>query len=123
VRQWHDAQGKVTDWALDFANPHPDRQRITITAPATRDPGADITLQFTAPAGMDEVTWRATFGELGHGSWRTLDVQDVQPGSVVFSSKRVRQHVALVKIVGYRQTKIVAEGRAEIVITPNPCDR
>jgi hypothetical protein len=67
VRQWYDAQGKVTDWALDFANPHPDRQRITITAPATRDPGADITLQFTAPAGMDEVTWRATFGELGHG--------------------------------------------------------
>ena len=121
VRQWRDAAGKVTDWELAFADPDPSFKRFALQAPATVDPGAVIPLRFSVPAGSDGVRWSATLGELGDGRWRTLATATVDAdGTVSLPSARVRQPIALVRVQGHRGERLVAEGRAEVVVTPKP---
>jgi hypothetical protein len=118
VRQWSDAQGKVTDWELRFADPTPELRRFALQVPVAVDPGAAIPVRFTVPEGLTGVTWSAMLGELGDGRWRTLATTSVEGGAVSFPSTRVRQPIALVRVLGKRGEQIVAEGRAEVVVTP-----
>ncbi|HEX3135479.1 MAG TPA: hypothetical protein VHX44_18090, partial [Planctomycetota bacterium] len=120
VRQWKDAAGKVTDWELVFANPAPSFKRFVVHAPEAVDPGATITLKATLPDVGDGVRWSATLGELGDGRWRTLATTTVDGGTVSLPTARVRQPIALVRVQGHRGERLVAEGRAEVVVTPKP---
>lgn len=120
VRQWKDAQGKVTDWELAFANPDPQFQRVALEAAEYVDPGATISVKVAIPDGLKEATWSATLGELGDGRWRTLASVAVKDGAVSFPSARVRQPIALVRVLAKRGDRVVAEGRAEVVVSPKP---
>jgi hypothetical protein len=121
VRQWQDAAGKVTDWELQFANPDPSFQRIAVEAPEAVDPASPIRVKAAIPEGSAGVTWSATLGELGDGRWRTLATAQVDAsGAVSFPTTRVRQPIALIRIQGKRGAQVVAEGRAEVVVTPKP---
>ncbi len=120
VRQWKDAQGAVTDWELAFANPDPQFQRVALEAPQIVDPGASITVKIVIPDGLKDATWTAMLGELGDGRWRTLASAAVQDGALSFPSTRVRQPIALVRVLAKRGDKLVAEGRAEVVVSPKP---
>lgn len=120
LRQWTDAQGKVTDWELGFADPTPELRRFALQVPEAVDPGAAIPVRFTAPEGLSGVTWSATLGELGDGHWRTLVTAPAEGGAVSFSCARVRQPIALVRVLGKRGDQIVAEGRAEVVVSRKP---
>jgi hypothetical protein len=122
LRQWHDASGKVTDWELNFANPDPAFQRFALTAPEAVPPGHAIGVHFKAPEGLADASWSATLGELGDGRWRTLQTSSCDPkaGSIELSSARVRQPICLIRIRAERAGRVVAEGRAEVVVTPDP---
>jgi len=121
VRQWQDVAGKVTDWELAFADPDPSFKRFALQTPEAVDPGATITVKFAVPDGSTGVTWSATLGELGDGRWRTLATVAVDSaGSVSLPTTRVRQPIALVRVQGKRGDQPVAEGRAEVVVTPKP---
>lgn len=120
VRQWKDAQGKVTDWELAFADPDPQFQRIALEAPEYVAPGMTIPVKIAVPEALQDATWSATLGEPGDGRWRTLASMAVQDGAVSFPSTRVRQPIALVRVLAKRGDKLVAEGRAEVVVSPRP---
>jgi hypothetical protein len=122
VRQWRDAAGAVTDWELAFADPDPSFLRLALTAPEVVPPGRPITVSFSAPAAVGDARWSAILGELGDGRWRTLAELAVDPasGRVELPSARVRQPIALVRLQARRDGRLVAEGRAEVVVTPAP---
>lgn len=120
VRQWTNGTGKVTDWELAFADPDPAFKRIALTAPEAVAPGKPISIRFTAPDGMNEVRWSALLGELGDGRWRTLATVDAVDGKVDLPTVRVRQPIALIRVQAKRGDKLVAEGKAEVVVTPDP---
>ncbi len=122
VRQWKDAAGAVTDWELGFADPDPAFLRFPVQAPVSVMPGTSITLTFAAPEKSAGATWSAVLGELGDGRWRTLATVPVTAatGTVTLPTARVRQAVALVRLQARRDGRLIAEGRAEVVVTPTP---
>lgn len=122
VRQWRDAAGKVTDWELAFADPDPSFKRFALTAPEAVAPGRPIAIRFAAPEGLAGARWSAVLGELGDGRWRTLATVDVAAasGALELPSARVRQPIALIRVQARRGDRLVAEGRAEVVVTPEP---
>ena len=122
LRQWKDAAGTVTDWELAFADPAPGLKHFPINAPEAVPPGQPIALTFAVPEGLAGVRWTAVLGELGDGRWRTLAQAEVDAakGACVLPSARVRQPIALVRIQAWRGETLAAEGRCEVVVTPDP---
>ena len=49
LRQWQGADGAVSDWELDFADPDPALTRFPLKAPEAVAPGQPMTVTFTAP--------------------------------------------------------------------------
>ena len=120
LRQWKDAQGNVTDWELAFANPAPQVERVVLQVAEHVAPGATISVQVAVPDGLQDATWSALLGELGDGRWRTLASAAIKDGAVSLPSTRVRQPIALVRVLAKRGDQTVAEGRAEVVVSFKP---
>jgi len=120
VQQWKDDSGKVTDWELLFKDPAPALKKFALKVPDVVKHGETITATFTAPE-IDAV-WTATLGELGGDTWRTLETLPVnrKDGKVEIPTARVRQNMCLIKIEAKANGTLLAEGRGEVAITPEP---
>jgi hypothetical protein len=121
ARQWKDAQGKVTDWELNFTPPKTEPKAFALTLPTAIKPGDAIKVSFTPPAGTEGAEWSAILGEIGNSHWRTLEtVAKVENNSVELPSNRVRQYMAYVKIEGRKEGNLIALGKGEVIVTPEP---
>ena len=121
-RQWKDAAGKVTDWELVFKDPQPALKRVELKADDVLKHGDTISATFSAPDGTADATWSAALGEFGGDTWRTLEEVAVNAasGKVELATTRVRQNICYVKLTAKRKGELIAEGRAEVALTPDP---
>jgi len=125
--QYKDARGRVTDWALRFAPPGADGiARLVVKVPAQVKRGDRVRIRVARPVALKgkAVAWEAVLGERVAGRWRTLERFAALTGGtskgfdVPLPSGRVRQVLAIVKVTGQVDGKVVARGAAEVVVTP-----
>jgi hypothetical protein len=130
VRQWKNAEGKVTDWDLVFNQIDKDVVKFKVTVPEAVEPGSKIPVSFTVPEGMLDGEWSAELGETVDGKWRTMEsvplnaklLSETQHGpcSFEFSTDRIRQYAAYVKITARKDGETRAIGKAEVIVSPDP---
>jgi len=121
AKQWKDDSGKVTDWELQFKDPNPALKKFEIKVPEVVKHGEKIGATFSAPE-IPNATWTVTLSERGGTEWRTLEKMAFEPkeGKVEISTDRVRQNMSYIKIEAILNGALAAEGRAEVVLTPEP---
>ncbi|HYG76465.1 MAG TPA: hypothetical protein VEK08_15780 [Planctomycetota bacterium] len=121
ARQWKDESGKVTDWELVFKDPNPTLKKFDVTAPEVIKHGEKLALTFSAPD-IKDAEWTASLSETGGEHWRTLETAKVDPasGKLEFETGRVRQNICFVRIEARQNGQLLAEGRAEVALTPDP---
>lgn len=131
VRQWKDAAGKVTDWQLDFTPP-PAIDVVRLSAPEMIDRGKDLVVEIPIWKCKDygSVKWRLTAAEPSISDERILESIDMdltgahaptKDHSCIVSlpTRRLSKTAALLHLTGTREGKLVAEGRATVLFTPD----
>jgi len=128
VQQWKDAQGKVTDWQLDFTPPLVVKP-VVIHAPEMLDPGKDIEINFSLPQELSQATWQLTASEPAFTGERIMESINLDLAGANAPSK---DQICTAKVPGERFTKtaahldltatqngkIVARGHTAVVFTP-----
>jgi hypothetical protein len=122
VRQWKNAEAKVTDWELVY-NPPAAPKSVELKTPEAVKPGEDLSVGFLVPG---DANYTAILGEMVEGRWRTLERRTVDLSTVgaiarvTLPTSRIRQQMAYVRVEGERDGKTMAVGKAEIIVTPEP---
>ena len=126
--QWLDDKGKVTDWELKYKAPGADGIRTTAPTILNKQVhrGETITVHF-AESGDVTVFLR----EKCNGVLRTIERPspvktspinpkgDLKTYEFELPTDRVRQLVALVQIEVRKDSKLVARGETEVIVTPD----
>ncbi|MFC1582178.1 hypothetical protein ACFL4W_01435 [Planctomycetota bacterium] len=130
VKQWKDAAGKVTDWELVYTDAEKDIQKIEIKAPEAVKAGKAIPFSIISNLQVDD--WTVTLQEKLNGRWRTLDSsakndaiisKEITEAGVLgatLQTERVRGYMAFITVEGKKDGKVVARGKAEVIVTPPP---
>lgn len=124
--------GQVTDWQLEFTPPAESTlQTLTLEAPSFINYGEPITGQITADTVFQNVMAEHPEGELTlsltertQGRQRTLlqeqrELSELSSGfRFEYASEKVAQIMAVLQVAVHDSGKLVAEGRHEVIVTP-----
>ena len=130
VDQWKDTQGKVTDWQMTFT-PAPTVAVVRLTVPEMVEHGKDLQANFTVPKDWQKARWQLTASEPSAGDERIMEslVLDMagtnapnnnQRSFVTLPSRSLTKTAALLHLTGRMDGRLIAEGRATILFTPDP---
>ena len=128
VDQWKDAAGKVTDWELRFTPPSADAKPVELKVPEAVPAGQPIAVSFRAPEGAETARWIAVLGERVDGQWRTIESipipsakgENGNGATVELPTTRFRQYMANIRVEARVDGRLVAQGKAETIVTPRP---
>jgi|GEM_PF-1472103 len=131
AKQWKDSSGKITDWQIDFTPP-PVIDVVRLTVPEMLDHGKDMQIRVPLWQIKDyqKAKWHLTAAEPSSIGERIMEEFDLdlagvnapmkdQQSMVTLSSGRFSSTAALIHLTGSLNGKLVAEGRATILFTPN----
>ncbi len=128
VQQWKDAQGKVTDWQMDFTPP-PVLKHVVMHAPEMLALGKDIEISFMLPQELSKATWQLTAAEPSTTGERTMEIipldltvtntpSNDQTCSVKIPGERFTKTAAHLQLTASQNGKIVAHDSTTVVFTP-----
>jgi len=145
AQQWQDKDGKVTDWEMKYTAPGKDGiKKVEIVCPRAVQRGQEIesAILYQSSEEFKDMELEITLGERVNGKWRTLENKKakllergneimgrdddgrmiVEPGLVTaknpLPTSKIRQILAIVRVEGKKDGKLVARGEAEVVVTP-----
>ena len=132
VKQWKDAQGRVTDWQMEFTPP-PAISVLRLNVPEMIEHGQDLPVEIPLwrCKEYEKAQWRLTVAEPSIGGERILEAVDVavtgaqapakdQPCMVIVPTRRLTKTAALLHLTATRDGKLVAEARSTVLFAPDP---
>jgi hypothetical protein len=123
TRQWKDAAGAVTDWELEFHPPGATGvAAVTLEAPCDLTVGDPLAIAFSLPEAAQGGQVTLSLVEEADGRRRTLESLELAATAGrmtgTLPSGRVRQALARVEVQARKGDALLAEGRAEVVVSP-----
>jgi hypothetical protein len=113
-RQWKNARGEVTAWALDFAPA--SSASIKVTAPERIACGDDLPIRFEPVPGA---THRVRLVDYAGGRRRTLLEQSAEGSSATLSTRGMESLALVTEVEAVAEGRRVALGEATTYLTPS----